>query len=229
MRSSWHDVRDGFRDIATPSIAAIPIGLLFGAVAAGKGMSAGEVALMSGLVFAGGAQFAAIEIWSYPVPVAALAFSTLLINLRHVLMSASLAPKVRFGTGWRLLTFSVMADENWALAERRATSRPVTLAYWGPMGALFWANWVLWSTMGAVIGAAMGPPERFGADFAFTAMFIGLIAGFVRGRSTLLVIASSAAAAALVHRFVGAPWHVAAGALAGIGAAYALARPEETR
>jgi predicted branched-subunit amino acid permease len=224
----WRDVRDGLRDIAAPAIAAIPIGLLFGAVAAGKGLSVLEVALMSGLVFAGGAQFAGIEIWGYPVPVAALAFSTLLINLRHVLMGASLAPKARFGTGWRLLGFSVMADENWALAERRATHAPVTLAYWGPMGALFWANWVTWSTLGAVIGAAMGPPERFGADFAFTAMFIGLIAGFVRGRPTLLVIAASAAAAALTYQFVGAPWHVAAGALAGIAAAYGLARPEGT-
>jgi 4-azaleucine resistance transporter AzlC len=223
----WADIRDGLRDIAAPAIAAIPIGLLFGAVASGKGLSAAEVALMSALVFAGGAQFAAIEIWSYPVPIAALAFSTLLINLRHVLMGASLAPKVRFGTGWRLVTFSVMADENWALAERHATVRPVTLAYWGPMGALFWANWVLWSTLGSVVGAAMGPPERFGADFAFTAMFIGLIAGFVRGRGTLLVIAASALAAALVHRFVGAPWHVAAGALAGIATAY-LAAPEES-
>jgi len=227
--SPWQDALDGLRDIAAPAIAAIPIGLLFGAVAAGKGLSALEVALMSALVFAGGAQFAGIEIWTYPVPVAALAFSTLLINLRHVLMGASLAPKARFSAGWRLLTFGVMADENWALAERRALRAPVTLAYWGPMGALFWANWVLWSTLGALLGATMGPPERFGADFAFTAMFIGLIAGFVRGSPTLLVILASAAAGALVHRLAGAPWHVAAGALAGIGAAYALARPEATR
>ncbi len=225
----WADVRDGLRDIAPPAVAAVPIGLLFGAIAAAKGLSVLEVALMSALVFAGGAQFAAIEIWSYPVPVGALAFSTLLINLRHVLMGASLAPKARFGTGWRLLTFSVMADENWALAERRALRAPVTLAYWGVMSAVFWANWVLWSTLGALLGAAMGPPERFGADFAFTALFIGLIAGFVRGRSTLLVIAASAVTAALVHRLVGAPWHVAAGALAGIGAAYLLSSPEESR
>jgi predicted branched-subunit amino acid permease len=87
------EAQAGLRDIAPAAIAAVPIGLLFGAVAAAKGLSAAEVALMSTLVFAGGAQFAAVEAWTYPVPVAALAFATLLINARHVLMGASLSSK----------------------------------------------------------------------------------------------------------------------------------------
>jgi predicted branched-subunit amino acid permease len=56
----WREARAGLRDISPAAIAAIPIGLLFGAVAVGKGMSPAEVGLMSLLVFAGGAQFAAI-------------------------------------------------------------------------------------------------------------------------------------------------------------------------
>jgi len=87
------DARDGLRDITPVMIAAAPIGGLFGAIAASKGLSVAEVALMSTLVIAGGAQFAAIELWGYPVPVAAILFSTLLVNARHVLMGASLAPK----------------------------------------------------------------------------------------------------------------------------------------
>src|SRR3954470_17634227 len=89
------DARAGLRDIPPVMIAAPPIGGLFGAIAASKGLSVAEVALMSTLVFAGGAQFAAIELWSYPVAVAAILFSTLLVNARHVLMAASLAPKTR--------------------------------------------------------------------------------------------------------------------------------------
>ena len=68
------DAREGLRDIAPVMVAAAPIGVLFGAVAASKGLSVAEVALMSVLVFAGGAQFAAIEMWSYPVPIAAILF-----------------------------------------------------------------------------------------------------------------------------------------------------------
>lgn len=223
---TWSEVRDGVRDVAPAMIAAIPIGLLFGALAAAKGMSPLEVALMSGLVFAGGAQFAALELWATPAPIAALAFSALLINARHVLMGASLARKTgRFTTLQRLLGFAVMADENWAFSERRAARQPLTFAYFGGMGAVFWVNWVVLSTLGALAGSFLGDPQQLGADIAFTALFIGLIAGFGGGRVTLFTIAVSAIVAAAVHALVGPPWHVACGALAGIAAAY-LAAPE---
>lgn len=222
------EIRAGLRDIAPVAVAALPIGLLFGAVAAAKGMSPLEVMLMSALVFAGGAQFAAIETWIQPAPILTLAFATLLINARHVLMGASLTPKVRMSRLQTLLAYFFLTDEAWALSERRALERPVTGAYWFAMAAVLWANWTLSSTIGAILGSFLGDPERIGADFAFTALFIGLVAGFGRSRVTLVTVAASATVAALVHYFVGAPWHVASGALAGIAAAY-LAAPEEAR
>lgn len=224
------EAREGIRDILPPAIAGIPIGLLFGALCAAKGLSPAEVASMSALVFAGGAQFAAVELWAHPAPVAALAFSTLLINARHILMGASLAPKTgRFSPLQRFLGFAVLADENWAFAERRAARQPLTPAYFLAMGAVFWANWILWSTLGALGGSLLGDPSRLGADFAFTALFIGLIAGFWKGRVTGITIAASGVAAALAHILAGPPWHVATGAAAGIAAAYlANTGPAET-
>jgi 4-azaleucine resistance transporter AzlC len=222
------DIRAGLRDIAPVAVAALPIGLLFGAVAAAKGMSPLEVTLMSALVFAGGAQFAAIETWISPAPILTLAFATLLINARHVLMGASLTLKVRMSRTQTLLAYFFLTDEAWALSERRALERPVTGAYWFAMAVVLWANWTLSSTIGAILGSFLGDPERIGADFAFTALFIGLVAGFGRSRVTLVTVAVSAGTAALVHYFIGAPWHVASGALAGIAAAY-LAAPEEAR
>jgi 4-azaleucine resistance transporter AzlC len=218
---------DGLRDIAPVMIAAAPIGGLFGAIAASKGLSLAEVALMSTLVFAGGAQFAAIELWSYPVPVAAILFSTLLVNARHVLMGASLAPKtLGFSSAQRYLGFFFLTDEAWALAERRALARTVTPAYWFACAAVLPASWIGSSIAGAALGAFLGDPKRFGADFAFTALFIGLVAGFNKGRITAATVAASGATAALAHVTVGPPWHVLAGAFAGILAAYAAARPE---
>ncbi len=70
---SWKDeARAGLNDIWPAALAAVPIGLLFGALAAGKGLSPFEVFLMSVLVFAGGAQFAAVELWTHPAPLFAL-------------------------------------------------------------------------------------------------------------------------------------------------------------
>src|SRR5690606_31462283 len=94
LHRTGSDFVDGLRDIAPVMVAAGPIGLLFGALGVGKGLSVAEAGLMSLLVFAGGAQFAAMELWTWPVPVAALAFSTLLVNARHILMGASLGPKL---------------------------------------------------------------------------------------------------------------------------------------
>ncbi|MCB8821339.1 AzlC family ABC transporter permease [Microvirga rosea] len=226
MTSYKRDAKAGLRDIAPAAIAAIPIGLLFGAVAVGKGLSPAEVALMSALVFAGGAQFAAIETWVSPAPVLALAFGTFLINVRHVLMGASLSPKTRLSRVEKFIAFFFMTDESWALSERRALDRPVTAAYWAAMAAVLYINWVTSTTLGAVLGSFLGDPARFGADFAFTALFIGLVAGFGRSRVTLVTVAVSAVVAALVHYFIGAPWHVASGALAGIAAAYITAGKE---
>jgi 4-azaleucine resistance transporter AzlC len=218
--------RDGLRDIWPVMVAAFPIGLLFGALCTGKGLSLAEAALMSLLVFAGGAQFAAIELWTYPVPIAALVFSTALINARHVLMGASLAPKLARFTLWhKLVGFHFMTDESWALAERRAVmqKQKVTPAYWFALALLLPVAWVGGTTLGAWLGSFMGDPARFGADFAFTALFIGLVAGFWRGRVTLFTAAASGGASAIIYLLAGPPWHVAAGAAAGIAAAYVTA------
>jgi 4-azaleucine resistance transporter AzlC len=228
--SRLSEFRDAMADVAPAMVAAAPIGLLYGAVATSKGMSAAEVVLSSGLIFAGGAQLAALEIWTSPPPVAALVASTLLINARYVLMSASLAPKLgHLPFGAKLLGFHALADENWALAERRAAMGRVTGTYFFGMGAVFFANWLVWSWAGALVGPLLGDPRRLGADFAFTAIFIGLVMGFRAMPRWGLVVAASALASAAAYTLAGSPWHVLAGALTGIGAAALTARPAEAR
>jgi predicted branched-subunit amino acid permease len=119
-----------------------------------------------------------------------------------------------------------MADENWAMAERRvAMGKTVTLAYW--LGAIvpFYLSWVFFSVIGASAGTLLGDPRRIGADFAFTALFIGLVAGFWKGRSTAITVAAAGVAAALAYRVFGSPWHVLSGAAAGMTAAALTAKP----
>lgn len=216
----------GVRDIAPAAVAAIPIGLLFGALSAAKGLSVAEVALMSALVCAGGAQFAIIELWSTPVPAVTIVASTLLINLRHVLMGASLGPKTGLFARWqRFLTFYALVDETWAFGERRAMTRRLTPAYFGATGATLWTNWVVFTTLGAVAGSFLGDPKAVGADFAFTALFIGIVAGLWRGRATAAPVIAAAVVGAVTYRLFATPWHVAAGAAAGIAVAALAHRP----
>ena len=217
------EVRAGLVAILPVVISVIPIGLLFGALASQKGLSPLEIGLMSALVFAGSAQFVALEIWREPVPWMLLGATALTINLRHVMMGASLSRHLdAFSWPQRLLGQFFMTDESWALAERRATSAALTPAYYAALSVALYLNWVATSLAGAYIGALIENPAEFGFDFAFSALFIGLIVAFWRGPATGAVIAASGATAFLVHGGLGGVWHVVAGGLAGMATAALL-------
>lgn len=197
-------------------VAVVPIGLLFGALAAQKGLSPAEVALMSALVFAGASQFVAIDIWTEPVPWLILTLAAASVNLRHVMMGASLVRHMGcFPARTRPFWLYFLADEVWAFSERRASCTTLTPAYYAGLAVSLYVSWVLWSTLGAVVGAALGDPADYGFDFVFTAVFIGLIAGFWRGYATGIVIGASIAGAILGKLFVPGPWYIMIGGLAG--------------
>jgi 4-azaleucine resistance transporter AzlC len=215
--------RAGILAILPAAVAAVPFALLLGQQAVAKGLSPLEVFAMSAIVFAGSAQFLAVELWTDPTPVLALTLSALLINLRHVLMGASVAGKIGGFGSLRWTGAFLMTDEQWAVVERRALTHPVTPAYWFGAGLFLYLVWQASTVTGAVLGAFIADPARYGLDFAFPAIFIALTAGFWKGWRTAPVIAASAAAAIVVHRTLPGAWFVIAGALAGMAAAVATA------
>jgi 4-azaleucine resistance transporter AzlC len=219
--SSRRDCLDGFRTILPLIFAAVPIGFVFGAVATSNGLSPLETAMMSALVFAGGSQFVAMDLWTHPASWAALGLAALLVNLRHILMGASLERSLRLFRPWqKMASLLVMADENWALAEARARKLPLTPAFYLGLALPFYLGWIASSLAGALFGALMGDVAAYGLDFAFPAVFIVLLMGFWKGRETGLVLAASAAASLVVHQLVPGAWYIAAGAAAGLGAAF---------
>lgn len=210
-------------------IGVVPFGLLLGALAAQQGLSPLEMALMSALVFAGSAQFVAVEMWVEPAPVLLLAATTAMINLRHVLMGAAFARPL---AGWpRPAAYAglfAMADETWALSLRRARQVPLTPTFYGTLVALFMGTYVGSTTLGALLGMTLRDPARYGFDFAFVAVFIGLLCGLWRGRASLAPWAASAAVAAVASKLLPGPWYIAAGGVAGMVVA-ALTAPAEVR
>jgi 4-azaleucine resistance transporter AzlC len=227
------DTREEFRygviTITPLELAGTPFGLIFGAAAVAAGLSPGEAILMSAAVFAGTAQFLAVGLWSQPAPWLWLGFTALLVNLRLVLMTASIARKMeRFKPWQRWLAAFVLADENWAMAERRALSRPLTPAFYAGMGVTTYVWWVLATAVGAIAGSLISNPELLGLDFAFPAVVICLVLGFARSWHAAPIVAASAIVALLTHRLVEGTWFVVAGGLAGMIAAVLLPAAEET-
>jgi 4-azaleucine resistance transporter AzlC len=220
---------DGLKTISPIIVAAMPIGLVFGAVAAAKGLSPLEVVLMSAMVFAGGSQFVAMDIWTHPASWTALGFAALLVNVRHVLMGASLARKMDAFSPWqKYFGVLVMADENWAMAEARARKAALTPAFFAGLSVLFYVNWIICSLAGALLGAFLGDPAVIGLDFAFPAVFIVLVMGFWKGPSTGMILIASALASILVHVLVPGAWYIGAGASAGLAAALLAGRFNKT-
>ena len=219
----------GLKTISPILVAAVPIGLVFGAVAAAKGLSPLEVTLMSALVFAGGAQFVVMDIWTHPASWAALGFAALLVNVRHVLMGASLGRKMGAFSPWqKYLGALVMADENWAMSEARAGRTVLTPAFYAGLSIFFYLNWVAGSLAGALLGAFLGDPAVIGLDFAFPAVFIVLVTGFWKGPATGMILIASASASILVHHLVPGAWYIGAGALGGLVAALLAGRFRNT-
>lgn len=226
--SAWDEFRQGTVAVLPAAVAVVPFGLLLGALAAQKGLSPLEVGLMSCLVFAGSSQMVAVDIWREPAPWLLLGATTLTINLRHLMMGASLSRHLGEFRPWQLfLGMAFLADEIWALAERRAALGRLHPAYYAGLAGLLYANWVCWTIAGAIVGPAMENPAAWGFDFAFTAIFLGLIVGFWRGRGTAFVMAVSAAAAVMTEAAAGGVWHVIVGGLAGMGTAALLALARE--
>ncbi len=218
----------GAAEVAPVVVAYIPIGLLWGTLAAAKGIAPLEAVMMSVIVFAGSAQFVAVDMWRDPVPVLLLTFTALIINVRHVLMSASLSRHIEaIPRAWHPLVAYFLVDESWALAERRALSSPLTLPYYLGITLPLAATWWITTCIGAMLGRALGDPSAIGLDFAFSAMFIAILMGFWKGPSTAGVLAASGAVAAATHLAFAGPWYIVAGGLAGALYAYATWRAEE--
>lgn len=205
---------------ALPIVAgAVPFGLLLGSLAAKAGISPLEMGLMSGLIFAGSSQFVAVDLWSRDAAGFAVAGSILLVNLRHLLMGATLAPRLEGKPPLRVgAALFLMADEVWALALRRGEA--LTFAYWFGIGLTLYAAWLASTVAGTLAGALIADPTAWGLDFTFIAVFLCLLAGFWNGTGSLPPWVASAVAALGVHALLpGGPWHILAGALAGGGVA----------
>ncbi|MCM2473990.1 AzlC family ABC transporter permease [Rhizobium sp. CG5] len=210
----------GLRRMLPLIVAVLPVGLVFGAVGATKGLSPLEITLMSALVFAGGSQFVAMDIWTHPASWVGVGFAALLVNVRHVLMSASIATKM---DGFKSLQKGAgllfLADEIWAMAEFRAREAALTPRFYAGLVIPFYLAWVLSGLAGGLLGTLIGDPALIGLDFAFPAVFIVLIMGFWKGSETGVVLVASAACALAVHHYVPGVWYIAAGALGGLAAA----------
>ncbi|MDK1490300.1 AzlC family ABC transporter permease [Sinorhizobium sp. 7-81] len=223
------DFRAGLRGGFPVMLSASPFGALFGALAVDNGFSVADAVFMSATVYAGASQMVGIELFGNNVQPWLVVLSVFAVNFRHVLYSASIAKHIRhFTLIQKLLAFFLLVDPQYAETEQRGErGLPVTFSWYLGFGLVIYFPWVLNTLVGALFGQLIGDPKAIGLDVLLPIYFLGLVLGFRTRDRFLPVVAISAVASVAAMHFVGSPWHVSIGALAGILLAAFL--PQEPR
>lgn len=173
----------------------IPIGLAFGVLAQKAGLYPIEIMLMSILVFAGSSQFIAVSMLSTGAGALSIILTTFAVNLRHLLMSSSLAVFLGDATHRKLTLFAYgVTDESFAVNHTRFSQKIWSLDKALVVNHTANITWVVSSIIGGY-GGRFIHAGAFGIDYALTAMFICLLIFQLKGRFYVItaVIAGSAA------------------------------------
>ncbi len=195
-----------------PSILAY--GAVWGGLARQTGLSLGEIVAMCLLVSAGTAQFVALPMLAAGAPAALLVVTTYIVNLRHYLMAASLAPYFRGLSRIRLAGLAhLLSDEAYALTQARFARCPARGAYFVGCAVTVYLAFYVGALAGALLGSRIPDPKRVGLDFVFPAVFLAILAQAVRARWQWVVAAASVTVALAVAWEIGGTWHIAVAGL----------------
>lgn len=228
--SGWGEVKRGILASVPMMIGFIPFGLVLGAQAQQKGFPVFGVSMLTGFSFAGGAEYAVMELWTWPPHIFLIVAVTLLVNSRHILMSAVLAPLLNHLPRRKVLpALFFMCDESWAIAladagRKRSDGKIAGFSFPFYIGAALalYITWVSFTTFGAVIGPLIGDVKDFGFDMAFPAVFFVLLKGMWKNVRSSLPWGVSLLVALLTYIYVPGAWYVPAGAAAGVISALVL-------
>jgi 4-azaleucine resistance transporter AzlC len=211
----------GLRAAAPLAVSVAVYGMVFGILARQVDMSLLEATLMNFIVFAGAAQMAAMDFWVYPLPIATILVTVLLVNLRLIMLGAAMRPWLERIPG-RIVypTLHFLSDESWAVTMTRyhEGERDGGVVLGSNLAIVF--AWMPAVAVGHIMGGQIGDPAALGLDFAFTAVFAAMLFGGYKSRYDLAPWGASGLVAWLVWWLVPGTWYVIAGGMAGFVVAY---------
>lgn len=201
MKRDLHEVRKGFvfglHQSLTIAIGYAPVAITFGILASQYGLSVWQAWMMSFFVFAGASQFIAIEMIHQGATVWMIGLTTLIINIRHLLMALSSVPFFPDRTlPWSLGLAQGLTDETFVLntkvlqdvAEEK-NRRKVMLG----INSGAFASWVIFTIIGSVIGKWL-PIQFSGFQFALLALFIILTTTSLSKKNFMTYVLASVSA-----------------------------------
>ena len=174
-------------------LGVVPFGLVFGVLGISSGLTETETILMSSIVFAGASQVVFVQLWAAGSAYSVIASSVALINLRHVLYSASVAEYLKkLNFKWRIVLGYLLTDESFAVSIKRLSahgeSRPVHFFMLGS-GLTLWLAWQISTIAGVIAGSTI--PENWELAFAIPLTFIAIVVPLLKNTPTIICALTS--------------------------------------
>jgi 4-azaleucine resistance transporter AzlC len=210
-------------EIRRGAVANLPVGAsvaaygsVLGMLAAQKGLTWLQLLAMNLSVFAGSAQFVMVEMWAPPLPVVEMILAVLIINMRYLLIGASLHPLfIGKSLAHKAGIMHLVADENWAVTMAAYRRKGVTTGFLLGGGICLCSVWSMGTLLGHRLGALVAQPERFALDFAFVAVFTALTVSMWRGKRDIAPWLSAAVLAVVAERWLPGKWYIVIGGIGG--------------
>jgi 4-azaleucine resistance transporter AzlC len=167
-------------------LGVLPFGMIYGVLALEAGIQVIEAQGMSAVVFAGSSQFVIAQLVAVGSPALIIFVTAVLVNLRHALYSASLAPYLRhLRPGWLWLLSYLLTDEAYAVAilNYQDETKELKNKHWYFFGAglALWTTWQLSTAAGILLGAQI--PAEWSLDFTLALTFIAIVVPALKERA----------------------------------------------
>jgi 4-azaleucine resistance transporter AzlC len=182
-------------------VGVMPFGMIYGVLALGAGLPPAAAQAMSSIVFAGSSQFIATQLFAANAPALVILMTIAVVNLRHALYSASVAPYLRhLRPAWKWLLAYLLTDEAYAVGIVRYQQEDEDAnKHWHLFGAgiTLWSGWQISTAVGIFLGAVV--PPSWSLDFTLALTFIALLAPTLRDRPALAAAVSAGLTAVLAY------------------------------
>ena len=210
----------GLRAFAPLIPGVLPFSMVAGIAAVQAGFTPAQSIAFSLVGYAGSAQLIASQMVAAHAPVVLIVLSSLVVNLRFAVYSASMLPLFRgvpLSRRWPLAYG--LTDQAYAVTVGRPAAEPHPVAYYAGAAVLMWLTWQGGTAVGALLGAKV--PASWPLGFAVPLSFIALLFPVLHTRPQVMAAVVSALVAASAHGLpfrlnliLGAACGVAAGVLA---------------
>ena len=218
---SGPSLRSGVAAMLPITVGVVPFGLIAGIAATDAGLGLAEAAGFSVVIFAGAAQLAALDLIGQDAPLLVVIGTVLIINLRMLMYSAGLAPRLADQSRARRLAGAYwLTDQTFAVTVVRFDDdRAAPVARWwfyAGAGLALWSVWQLSTVIGVVAGETV--PEVVPLGFALPLAFLSLLVPTLTDRPAVVAAVAAgtvAVVAAPLPANAGMPLAAVSGILAG--------------